>query len=115
MEGAPVPDLRFASSGMTRWAAFDHRSAPAGPADHLVIPETPKALSGTGVPLPRVGGKRRRRPARPWGSGGGCGRRGRGGWSPRDLGLIAPKSFPRFASGLTRGARRKCSSGRGRW
>jgi hypothetical protein len=40
----PVPDLRFASSGMTR----------------------------------RVSG---RTPARPWGSGGGCGNRGRGGWS----------------------------------
>ena len=55
MGGRPVPDLRFASSGMTRWAAFDHRSAPAGPADHLVIPETPKALSGTGFPSPASG------------------------------------------------------------
>ena len=47
-------------------------------ASHLVIPEAPQALSGTGRSRRRA---MPRTPARPWASGGGCGSKGRGGWS----------------------------------
>ena len=55
MGGRPVPDLRFASSGMTRWAAFDHRSAPAGRRITLSSRKRRRRYPGRASPSPASG------------------------------------------------------------